>query len=133
MTFVRANVCQSRTTGLHQQTTDIEVRLRELRVMALNATALSSDISRRNPQDEYELIQRIGSGTYGDVYKVKQTTKQQQTTPKPHRKNSIFIFSTFSSRQNDSRPVIWLLSKSSNWNQVDCLVLFSFFPLFCSS
>ncbi|XP_020709614.1 mitogen-activated protein kinase kinase kinase kinase 3 isoform X16 [Athalia rosae] len=39
--------------------------------MASNANALSSDISRRNPQDEYELIQRIGSGTYGDVYKAK--------------------------------------------------------------
>ncbi|XP_011299998.1 mitogen-activated protein kinase kinase kinase kinase 5 isoform X7 [Fopius arisanus] len=39
--------------------------------MAVNANVLSSDISRRNPQDEYELIQRIGSGTYGDVYKAK--------------------------------------------------------------
>lgn len=38
--------------------------------MAHGSNLLSSDISRRNPQDEYELIQKIGSGTYGDVYKV---------------------------------------------------------------
>ena len=44
--------------------------------MAHATSLLSSGISRRNPEDEYELIQKIGSGTYGDVYKVrKMSTK----------------------------------------------------------
>ena len=40
-------------------------------VTDLNPRHSSLDfVSTSSPHDEYELIQRIGSGTYGDVYKV---------------------------------------------------------------
>ncbi|XP_071754885.2 mitogen-activated protein kinase kinase kinase kinase 3-like [Centroberyx gerrardi] len=32
---------------------------------------MSAEVWRRNPQEDFQLIQRIGSGTYGDVYKAR--------------------------------------------------------------
>jgi serine/threonine protein kinase len=33
---------------------------------------------KTNPHNEYELIQKIGSGTYGDVYKVSLKDENQK-------------------------------------------------------
>ncbi|KTF92105.1 hypothetical protein cypCar_00008366 [Cyprinus carpio] len=44
----------------------------------------SFDLSRRNPQEDFELIQRIGSGTYGDVYKTQISFSRGKFGFSPH-------------------------------------------------
>lgn len=45
--------------------------------MAMGGSSHTVDLIRRNPHDEYELLQRVGSGTYGDVFKAKQLSNGQ--------------------------------------------------------
>ena len=47
-----------------------KVEKRKTHSVKMSLASCSIDISRRNPQDDYELLQRVGSGTYGDVFKV---------------------------------------------------------------
>lgn len=43
-------------------------------------------VYKSNPHDEYELIQKIGSGTYGDVYRVRGRNKVKKVQPKIKKK-----------------------------------------------
>jgi serine/threonine protein kinase len=45
-------------------------------------SAARPNISRRNPEQEFELLKRIGSGTYGEVYKGRVIKSNQMTALK---------------------------------------------------
>uniref|UniRef100_A0A8C3WX59 Protein kinase domain-containing protein n=1 Tax=Catagonus wagneri TaxID=51154 RepID=A0A8C3WX59_9CETA len=39
--------------------------------------ALLQNVSLQDPRDRFELLQRVGAGTYGDVYKARDTVTSE--------------------------------------------------------
>lgn len=75
-------------------------------------------VSRRNPKDEYELLNRIGSGTYGEVYKVFYYSFVNFLS-------SLLLYYLLLIRLGLLRPTILQLLRLSNLSQEMILELFN--------